>query len=574
MLTQKDQKNIRSKLDNIYKILLPKKDIDYFENEIIQIIKVFNKKNPKKKKNISEKTTLLICYPDSVYSEKKKSIRVFQNFFQKKLKNYFNTIHFLPFYPSSSDSGFAVKNHYQVENKFGNWLDIKNISKLNNVMADMVINHSSARGLWFKNFLKKKDPGKDYFLTVDSKFNISKVVRPRDHRLLKKIKIFRKSDYLWRTFSPDQIDLNFRNPSVLIQFIKIMIHLINNGITIFRLDAIAYLWKEKETKCINLKQTHEIIKLLRNIVNLLNIQTKIVSETNLPEKENLSYFGKSDEADWIYNFSLPPLLIHAFLFENSSYLNKWSKNLPNTKNGNCYLNFIASHDGIGIRPTEGLFNKKTLNDFLKRLKKNGSKFSYRKVNNKIKKVYEANITVLDALKKSNYDQKGIFYLERYISAHAIMISFEGIPAIYFNSIFGTSNDEAKFIITGNNRDVNRYRWNLKNITNKLRYDKTKQSIFYKNIVNLLKIRRKQKAFHPNALRINLNFGSKIYGFKRISEDKKQIIICITNLSSKRQKAKINMKSRKIKNLLNSKIKIKIKNFLMLKPFETIWLSNI
>ena len=573
MLTQKDRKNIRSKLVNIYKTIFSKKDINYFENKIIQLINNFNKKNPKKKKSISEKTTLVICYGDSVYSEKKKSIRVFQSFFQKKLKNYFNTIHFLPFYPSSSDSGFAVKDHYKIEKRIGNWSDIKKISKSSHVMADIVINHSSARGLWFKNFLKKKRPGKDYFLTVNSKFNTSKVVRPRDHKLLKKIDIFGKSDFLWRTFSADQIDLDFKNPSVLLRFIKIMVHLVSNGVTIFRLDAIAYLWKKNGTNCINLKQTHEIVKLFRLISNLLNVETIIITETNLPEKENLSYFGKNDEANWIYNFSLPPLLIHAFLFENSSYLNKWSKNLPNTKNDNCYLNFIASHDGIGIRPTEGLLNKKTLNNFLDRLKKNGSKFSYRKVQNKAKKVYEANITVFDALKKSDYDPKGKFFLERYVAAHAIMISFEGIPAIYFNSMFGTSNDEAKFIITGNNRDVNRYRWNFKNITNKLKNNKSKQNIFYQNICNLLNIRRKQKAFHPNALRINLNFGKKVYAFKRVSIDKKQTILCITNLSSKIQKTEISQKYLKMKNLINSKIQIEDRKFLVLRPFETIWLSN-
>ena len=230
MLTQKDRKNIRSKLVNIYKLIFSKKEINYFESEIIQLINNFNKKNPKKKKSISEKTTLVICYGDSVYSEKKKSIRVFQSFFQKKLKNYFNTIHFLPFYPSSSDSGFAVKDHFKVESKLGNWSDIKNVSKLSDVMADMVINHSSARGLWFKNFLRAKRPGKDYFLTVDSKFNTSNVVRPRDHKLLKKINIFNKTDYLWRTFSPDQLDLNFKNPAVLLRFIKIIINLINHEI--------------------------------------------------------------------------------------------------------------------------------------------------------------------------------------------------------------------------------------------------------------------------------------------------------------------------------------------------------
>ncbi len=574
MLIQKDQKKIRSVLENIYKPILSKKDIYYLKDEIIQLIKDFNKKNTKKKIIISEKTSLLICYGDTVYSNQKSSIKVFQNFFQKKLKKFFNTIHFLPFYPSSSDSGFAVKDHYKIEKRIGNWSDLKKISKFNNIMADVVINHSSARGLWFKNFLKRKKPGKDYFLTVDSKFNVSKVVRPRDHKLLKKIKIFDKSDYLWRTFSPDQIDLNFKNPSVLLRFIKIMIHLINNGITIFRLDAIAYLWKENGTKCINLRQTHEIIKLLRIISDHLNVETIIITETNLPEKENLSYFGKNDEANWIYNFSLPPLLIHAFLFENNTYLKKWSENLPARKLGNNYLNFIASHDGIGIRPTEGILNEKSLNNFLKRLKKNGSKFSYRKVQNKSKKVYEANITVFDALKKSDYDPQGKFFLERYVAAHSIMISFEGIPAIYFNSLFGKSNDEAKYVITGNNRDVNRYKWNYKNITKKLSDNKTKQSIFYHNIVNLLSIRRKQKAFHPSGIRHNINLGPKLFCFKRESIDKKQSIICITNLSSKNQNAKLSKSLSNYKDLLNSKTKFKNENLLTLRPFQTVWLSNI
>ena len=574
MLFQKNQKKISSILNTIYKSNLNKKDIDYVKDQIIQIIKKFNKKNSKKKLKISEQTSLVISYGDNVYANNTDSIKVFQNFFKKNLSKYFSAVHFLPFYPSSSDSGFAVKDHYKIEKKIGSWSDIKKISKFNHVMADIVINHSSARGLWFKNFLKKKRPGKDYFLTVNSKFDVSKVVRPRDHKLLKKIDIFNKSDYLWRTFSADQIDLNFKNPTVLLRFIKIMIHLINNGVRIFRLDAIAYLWKKNGTNCINLNQTHQIVKLLRVITNLLNIQTVIITETNLPEKENLSYFGKNDEANWIYNFSLPPLLIHAFLFENSSYLTKWSKSLPNAKLGNSYLNFIASHDGIGMRPTEGILNKKSLNSFLKRLKKNGSKFSYRKVQNKSKKVYEANITVFDALKKSDFDLDEKFSLQRYIAAHAIMISFEGIPAVYFNSLFGKSNDEAKYVITGNNRDVNRYKWSYKNITKKLSDKTSKQSIFHQNLGKLLAIKKKQKAFHPNAKRLNINLGSKIFCFKRVSLDKKQIIISITNCSSVNQYPRLDKKYNKWKNIINSKINFTDDKTLELGPFETMWLSNI
>ena len=572
MIIQKDQKKIISILKKIYRQILTKQNIDLLKNEIVQLIEDFNKKNRLNKINISEKTSLVISYGDNIYSSQSSSMKIFQKFFQKNLEKLFDTIHFLPFYPSSSDSGFAVKDHYQIDRKIGNWSDLKKISKSKKIMADVVINHASARGLWFKNFLKRKKPGKDYFLTVNSKFNTSKVVRPRDHKLLKKIKIFEKNDYLWRTFSPDQIDLNFKNPSVLLRFIKIIIHLINNGVTIFRLDAIAYLWKQNGTKCINLSQTHEIIKLLRVVTSLLNVQTLIITETNLPEKENLSYFGKNNEANWVYNFSLPPLLIHAFLFENSSYLNQWSRKLPSTKHGNCYLNFIASHDGIGIRPTEGILNEKTLSSFLKRLKKNGSKFSYRKVQNKSKKVYEANITVFDALRKSDFDPKGLFFLERYISAHAIMVSFEGVPAVYFNSLFGKSNDEAKYIITGNNRDVNRYKWNFNNITTKLRDKKSKQSIFYRNIGALLEIKRKQKAFHPNASRININLGPKIFCFKRISKDKKQSIICMTNLSSKIQTPNFK-KIGNYRDLLNSNLKFREGTSLILKPFQTVWLTN-
>ena len=574
MLSLLDQKKIKFKLKNLYNSYSTKKEIDYYFKEVFQIINKFNKKKNKRKLIISEKTSVVICYGDSVFaSNKNYQIKNFQNFYKKKLSKYFNTVHFLPFYPSSSDSGFAVKDHYKVDNRLGNWSNISKFSKKNNIMADVVINHSSARGLWFRNFLKEKKPGKDYFLTIDSKFNTSKVIRPRDHKLLKKINIFKKSMYLWRTFSPDQLDLNFKNPAVLIRFIKIMINLMNHGVTIFRLDAIAYLWKESGTQCINLKQTHEIIKLLRLIFSFLNVQTVLVTETNLPENENLSYFGNNDEANWIYNFSLSPLLIHAFLFENSYYLNNWSNKLPSTRKGNSYLNFIASHDGIGMRPAEGILKKKTINNLLKRLKKNGSKFSYRKIKNKSKKVYEANITVFNALKKSNFDKNGKFYFERYIAAHSIMVSFEGVPAIYFNSLFGTSNDEAKFVITGNNRDVNRYRWSEKNILAYLRNKNSKQSLFYQAITSLLYIRRKQKAFHPNASRVTINMGSKIFCFKRTSIDKKQTIICITNLSSKHLYPKLNKKYLTWKNLINPKIQFEKKNSLRLKPFETIWLSN-
>ena len=573
MLSQQGKKDIKKILNFIYKKKPFVKSIDVYAEEIFRIIKKYNSKGKQGKKiSISEKTSVLICYGDSLLNgNKEKTLNIFRKFYKKKLEKFFEVIHFLPFYPSSSDSGFSVKDHYRVDKKLGDWSDINRQSKKTNIMADIVINHASSKGLWFKNFLRNKSPGKEYFLTVSKKFNISKVIRPRENKLLKRIGIFKKNNLLWRTFSEDQIDLNFKNPKVLLRFIKIIINLANNGVTIFRLDAIAYLWKRSGSKCVNLKETHEIIRLIRIVCNSLKSKPIIITETNLPEKENLSYLGvNNNESHWIYNFSLPPLLVYSFLFEDSTYLNKWSKNLPTTKIGNNYLNFIASHDGIGMRPVEGYLNKDRLSKFFKRLKKNGGQLSYRKIQGSSKKVYEANITLFNAFQKTDYDRKGRYFLERYISAHAIMIGFEGIPAIYFNSIFGTSNDEHKYIISGNKRDLNRYKWNKNRLENLLKNKTSKESIYYQRIMNLMFIKKQNKAFHPNAKRENFNLGKKIFCFKRTSLDKKQIIYNITNLSSKYQILNLNNKFKKFKNLLG---RSKISCGLKLKPYETLWLSN-
>ncbi|RPF74229.1 MAG: alpha-amylase [Rickettsiales bacterium TMED289] len=571
MLSKKDRKNLEIKFNNIY--LNSKISNKLYTDEIINLINKFNKKNKVRNNlKISEKTSLVISYGNSVTDGNRKSLKVFYAFYKKYLKKSFDTIHFLPFYPSSSDSGFAVKDHYKIDPRLGTWSDVRRISQISNVMGDLVINHSSARGLWFSNFLKNKSPGKGYFFAVDKNFKSTNVIRPREHRLLKKINLMDKEKYLWRTFSPDQIDLNFKNPKVLMRFIKIILNLINHGIRIFRLDAIAYLWKESGTKCINHYNTHNIIKLIRTICSLLSKECIIITETNLPEKENLSYFGKNDEANWVYNFSLSPLLVYSLLFEDSKKITKWSKNFPSTKKNNNYLNFIASHDGIGMRPIEGILDNNTKKKFFQRLKKNGGEFSFRKILGKGKNVYEANITLFNAFKKSNIDKNGKFGFERYFAAHSIMMSFEGVPAIYFNSIFGNSNDNSKYIISGNKRDLNRYRWNSLKLENHLKDKKSKQNKYYVNMINLLKIRNKQKAFHPNAQRITLDLGSRIFAFKRTSLDKKQTITCITNMTSNVQLLNVNGKIISGKNLLNEKL-VDINKKLQLQPFQTVWISN-
>ena len=225
-----------------------------------------------------------------------------------------------------------------------------------------------------------------------------------------------------------------------------------------------------------------------------------------------------------------------------------------------------------MRPAEGILDKKTQEKLIKRLKKNGGEVSYRKVKGKGKKIYEANITLANAFKFTDLDLKGKYFYDRFISAHAIMIAFEGIPAIYFNSIFGTSNDESKFIISGNKRDLNRYRWNKTRLEKLLKIKNSKQRILYNNITLLLNIRKKQKSFHPNAKRFSINLGSNFFAFKRISLDKKQTIFSITNMTSTYQTTKIGKNYLGWQNLLDSKLNYK-DNQLLMSPFQTVWLKK-
>ena len=506
-----------------------------------------------------------------------KTISDFISFYNKFFSSFIDCIHFLPFFPSSGDGGFSVKNHEDIDPAFGTWDEIKTLSKNANVMTDLVLNHASSEGKWFKNFLLNKKPGKDYFFTINNNYDYSNVIRPRDHDLLKKIKILNDTKNLWCTFSYDQIDLDFRNPEVLLEFITLILKLSSYGIKIFRLDAVAFIWKETGTTCLNLPETHEIIKLLRDIVDQLDKNIIIVTETNLPKEENLSYFGKNDEAHWIYNFPLPPLIVHTFLFGDSTSLTKWSMKMPPAQVGNAYLNFIASHDGIGMRPAEGVLSEEEINGMLMRLEKNGSQFSMRKLPSKEEKVYEANISLFNALQYTDEDSMGKYSLERFIASHCIILSIEGVPAFYFNSFFATQNDEKSYLKSKVKRDLNRHKWNCSELEATLNDENSVENKCYELLKTLISIRKAQPAFHPNATQFTLNLNKNVFSVWRQSRDRRQSIFAITNVTSKNIDLNTNMinliDDEKWYDLLNPEVSFKDEQNIKLNPYQTIWITN-
>lgn len=524
----------------------------------------------------SEKDAWLITYGDSVISPDETPLKTLKQFIDNYFSDSISGVHILPFFPYSSDEGFSVINYSQVNDSLGDWHDIEAISSDYDVMADLVINHCSQRSRWFENFRQQKHPGKDYFITEDHNKNFDNVVRPRTSPLLRETWTVDGDKYVWCTFSHDQVDLNFKNPDVLIEMLTIIKRYLEQGVKIFRLDAIAFLWKEPESPCIHLPQTHEIVRLIRTLIEAHSPQAIIITETNVPNHENLSYFGNANEAHAVYNFSLPPLLVQALLSGNSDHLKRWQMSMPPAQNGTFYFNFIASHDGIGLRPIKGLLDEDEVDQLINTLQSFGARVSWRSIENGKQEAYEINIALYDALQGTD-DGPDKWQRQRFICAHAIMFSLEGIPGIYIHSLLATQNDTQRVNLSNHNRDINRKKWDLQELSSLLENPKTHHNYILDTLKNLLKIRCAQTAFHPNAIQYTLHLGSQIFAFWRQSADRKQSIFCLHNVTNEVVNIPINsinlINLQQWHDLISKQVFSETDEEIILPPYGFVWLSN-
>ena len=345
----------------------------------------------------------------------------------------------------------------------------------------------------------------------------------------------------------------------------------------FRFDAVAFIWKKIGTRCINLDKTHEIVRLFRTLLTYLSPKAILVTETNTPARENVSYFGNANEAHWIYNFSLPPLILNSLLFADSEALRSWSMSMPPALEGTSYLNFLSSHDGFGMRPTEGILTESQRSLLLNRLEANGSLFTWRHVSTERKSIYEANITLFSALEKTDDDPTGIYQIERFIAAHTILFCLEGVPALYINNLFGSRNDTPGAKKSGINRRINREKFSIEWVRNCFEDSGSKESLLFSELKRLLKLRAQQAAFHPNATQFTLQLGSHLFGVWRQSSDRKQSIFAITNLLSDDvilDLSEINLINTEswMDLIQNKKFEIG-KRRLRLEAYQSVWITN-
>ena len=552
---------------------------DRLAAELIQLMRL-EKIKPIKNRYINhwdEKDSILICYGDSVLEPDQKPLASLKSFLDTYTKDMIDGVHILPFYPFTTDDGFSVLDYSTVNPSLGDWDDIVAIANNYSLMADLVINHCSARSLWFDNFKKNRDPGRNFFFTASPEDDLSAVVRPRTNDLLREVETAEGTQHVWCTFSHDQVDLNFKNPEVLKQFVSIIRQYLDNGVRIFRLDAVAFLWKEIGTNCLNLEQTHEVVRLLRSLIEQARPDAIIITETNIPNRENLAYFGNANEAHCIYNFSLPPLLVNTLVTGSCDHLKQWMMSMPPARNGTAYFNFIASHDGIGLRPAEGLLDEQEIDSLVSTMQQFGGLISWRNVENGKRKPYEVNISLFDALQgtKDGADENG---LQRFLCAHAIMLALEGIPGIYIHSLVGTRNDYQRADNSGHNRAINRHQWDYKALQSELNDESSSHHQVYNCLKSLFNIRCNQSAFHPNATQFTLHLGSQLFGFWRQSMDREQSIFCVSNISNQLQPLEMSdlnlIDTEHWFDLISGETYDEKHHIIELAPYQTVWITNI
>ncbi len=572
--------NLNQKIVNhisaIYHDVLSAEDKHQLADNIQQLTEgAAAKHQPSNRPLWDEKSTTLITYGNSLVKEGELPLTTLLNFTETHFSDAISTVHILPFFTYSSDDGFSVKDFYQVNPTLGDWSHVTDFTSSFAIMADIVMNHGSAQGEWFQNYLQGKAPGDNYFFSVDpARFDSSKVKRTRTTTLLNPVNHHEGTKYVWCTFSPDQVDFNFQNPDVLVQFIDVLFYYLEQGISIFRLDAVGFLWKTTGTTCLSLEQTHEIIRLFRTLLHHVAPSAMLITETNIPHEENMSYLGKGDEAHAIYNFALPPLLISTLLSGNCHHLRQWMQSMPKAQPGTTYFNFIASHDGVGLRPIEDLLTIKETHALIKTLANFGGDVSYRTATEGGQKPYEVNIALVDALKGTHYGADE-FMVQRFLCAHAIMIAMAGIPGIYIHSLLGTKNDYEGIEQKGHKRAINRHQWHLDTLLPLLKEETSEHHQICAGLTSLLKTRRLQPAFHPDANQRILDLGNDIVGFLRQVDT--QTIYCFYNISLHTQLLPLadllpNNKKQWLDLLQKSKA-INPSDCIVLAPYQAAWLSN-
>ncbi len=517
----------------------------------------------------SERDAVLIAYGDTIRAPGEKPLSTLKRFADGRLRDAFSAIHILPFFPYSSDDGFSVIHFRTVNPELGDWPSVQALGENFRLVFDLVLNHVSRASGWFQDYQAGIAPGRHFFVEAEPGEDLSAVVRPRSLPLLTPVMTPRGKRMVWTTFSEDQIDLNYSNPDVLFELLDILLFYVSMGARVIRLDAIAYLWKRIGTPCIHLPETHEVVKLFRDFLEIVAPNALLLTETNVPQAENFSYFGNGDEAHIAYQFALPPLLLHALQSGTARHLNAWASALPALPSGCTVLNFTASHDGIGLRPLQGVLPDAEIAALVARMQSLGAQVSTRRDGAGVDRPYELNITYFDAMRGDG--EPPADHVRRFMCSQTIPLALKGIPAVYFNSLIAAPNDDEGVRRTGRARSINRRKWALSELDGALEDGTSDASQVFRDYTRLLQLRSRHAAFHPDGAQTILDLGESVFAVERTSPDGKETVLAISNCSGQPVAVPAPAARDRLDLILNRKPGMD-GAALRLDPYQSVWLA--
>ncbi len=523
-------------------------------------------------------TAVLITYPDAISGLDKPSLNILTNIINHKMCNLSSIVHILPFLESTSDGGFAVSNHKSIDKKFGDWVDLNILGKNHIIMADLVLNHISSSHPWVEQFRKGEAPGKSFILSPSLNDNWEKVFRPRNSPLFCKLQTNNGFRPVWTTFGPDQIDLNWKDPYLLIEFLELIICYVQNGVKWIRLDAVGFIWKEAGTSCIHLEEAHKLVEVFRILIKNLVPDSVLVTETNVPQRDNLSYLKSGNEANIVYNFPLPPLLLEGLITNKCDLINQLLMVWPDLPKETSLLNFTSSHDGIGLQAVRGIMDNKRLKNLLIACEQRGGMISHRSNVNGKDEPYEINISWWSAMSDSN-ENSSSYQFSRFKLSQILTMSLKGVPAFYLQAILASTNDNVSYRNTGQRRDINRQRFNVEQLRICLDNPNTKESYSLDCLNSAMSIRSKNIAFHPESPMKCLSINSDDLVIIARGSEYDQII-AVHNFTDK--KIMLNLNDLCISNnLLASQIWQDIlvdveyrKQSICIDPYEVYWFKRL
>lgn len=585
----------RKKMFNRLCFLYGKKKAETLMPELERVLKVHHAHKPEKliekekdydsRELFTERDMILITYGDIIKSRKNTGLNTLHQFVKKYNRGAINTLHILPFFPYSSDKGFAVVDYDQVDPNLGTWQDILDMDRDYKLMFDAVLNHCSSKSDMFKQFINGNLVFKDFFISYKSPNDLtpdqrSKIFRPRTSDILTRFETINGPRYVWTTFSEDQVDLNFRNPAVLMTVLEGLLFYIRHGANLLRMDAVTYIWAEPGTECVHLPQTHEIVRLIRDVIDTVSPGVAIITETNVPHKLNVSYFGNGyDEAHMVYNFALPPLVLHTFYREDATVLSKWAKELKPPSKVATFFNMLDTHDGIGLMGVKGIFSKEDIEFIIKKAKKHGALINYKMKEDRTQEPYEINSTWWSILNDDKSNENIDLQIKRALASRSISLVIQGVPGVYIHGILGTPNDYKLVKKTGVNRDINRGVIDPKTIEKQLQDAKSKFSSIRRLASDVYLKRTKERAFHPHGKLKVLMVSTSVFTVFRTSPEGDQHILAMTNVTSKTCQIEIplsrhNIKEKRWYDLVGEK-EWKAGNdklSVTLQPYQIIWLK--